>query len=132
MKDNRLGGDSASWQRALAWQSRLFISRHVFSPSSLPIRRSDRPCSPSWSACAELAAKTGQPIRADPQRARPIIATGSFRDLFEALKKGVATASFSPPVVCVCNKWTVRDVETDRAPFVRGPLNRDRDRGFTM
>jgi len=46
---------------------------------------------------AELAAKTGQPIRADPQRARAIIATGGFRGLFEALKKGVPTASFSPP-----------------------------------
>jgi hypothetical protein len=38
---------------------------------------------------AELAAKTGQPIRADPQRARAIIATGGFRGLFKALKKGV-------------------------------------------
>ena len=28
---------------------------------------------------AELAAKTGQPIRADPQRARPIIATSRAR-----------------------------------------------------
>ena len=28
---------------------------------------------------AELAAKTGQPIRADPRRACPIIATGGFR-----------------------------------------------------
>jgi hypothetical protein len=46
---------------------------------------------------AELAAKIGQPIRADPQRARAIIATGGFRGLFEALKKGVPTASFSPP-----------------------------------
>jgi hypothetical protein len=35
---------------------------------------------------AELAAKTGQPIRADPQRAR------CFRGLFGALKKGVPTA----------------------------------------
>ena len=58
---------------------------------------------------AELAAKTGQPIRADPQRARPIIATGGFRALFEALKKGMPTASFSPPVVRVCNKWTAYD-----------------------
>jgi hypothetical protein len=62
---------------------------------------------------AELAAKTGQPIRADPQRARPIVATGGFRDLFEALKKGVPTASFSPPVVRVCNVC-IRSV--DRAP----------------
>ena len=41
--------------------------------------------------------RAGQPIRADPQRARAIIATGGFRGLFEALKKGVPTASFSPP-----------------------------------
>ena len=38
MKDNRLGGDSASWQRALAWQSRLFISRQVHSNLAAFIR----------------------------------------------------------------------------------------------
>ncbi len=39
---------------------------------------------------AEIARKTGQPIRADLQRARSIIATSGFTGLFEAWKKGVA------------------------------------------
>jgi hypothetical protein len=72
----------------------LFISRQVFSPSSMPIRRIRQAVLALMERDAELAAKTGQPIRADPQRARPVIATGGFRGLFEALKKGVPTASF--------------------------------------
>jgi hypothetical protein len=49
--------------------------------------------------------KTGQPIRADPQRARPVIATGGFR----GFEEGHAYRFFSPPVVRVCNKWTAYD-----------------------
>ena len=63
----------------------------------MPIRRIRQAVLALMERDAELAAKTGQPIRADPQRARPIIATCGFRGLFEALKKGVPTASFSPP-----------------------------------
>jgi len=49
---------------------------------------------------AELAAKTGQPIRANLQRARKIISESGFSGLFEALKKGVALpmAAFAPLV----------------------------------
>ena len=85
---------------------------------------------------AELAAKTGQPIRADPQRARPIIATGSCRGLFEALKKGVPTASFSPPVVRVCDKWTAYDwspsISFPRVSACVRPLSRLRRNAFSI
>jgi hypothetical protein len=49
---------------------------------------------------AELAAQTGQPIRADLQRARQIIAESTFTGLFQALKRGVArpAAAFAPLV----------------------------------
>src|SRR6516165_10880869 len=76
MEDNRLGSDSAKRHRALAWQSRLFISRQVFSPSSMPIRRSDRPCSPSWSAMLSwqprLVSRSG-PIRSLPVRSSRLL-----------------------------------------------------------
>jgi hypothetical protein len=42
---------------------------------------------------AVLVSRSG-PIRSVP---RPTVATGGFRGLFEALKKGVPTASSSPP-----------------------------------
>jgi hypothetical protein len=42
---------------------------------------------------AELAAKTGQPIRADPQRARPIIALARLREQLFAASAGVQAAN---------------------------------------
>ena len=39
---------------------------------------------------AEIAARTGQPIRADIQLARQLIIDGGFTGLFEALKRGAA------------------------------------------
>ena len=49
---------------------------------------------------AELAAQTGQPIRADLQRARQIVAESGFSGLFAALKSGAAlpAAAFAPLV----------------------------------
>ena len=47
---------------------------------------------------AEIAAQTGQPIRADLQRARQIIVEDGFAGLFAALRRGVAlpAAAFVP------------------------------------
>jgi hypothetical protein len=46
---------------------------------------------------AEIAAQTGQPIRADLQRARQIIVEDGFAGLFAALRRGVALpAAFVP------------------------------------
>jgi len=45
----------------------------------MPIRRIRQAVLALMERDAELAAKTGQPIRADPQRARPIIATSRAR-----------------------------------------------------
>ena len=49
---------------------------------------------------AEIAAQTGQPIRADLQRARQIIVEDGFSGLLAALKRGVAlpAAAFAPLV----------------------------------
>jgi len=49
---------------------------------------------------AELATRTGQPIRADVQLARKIIAEEGFAGLFRALKRGAAlpVLAFAPLV----------------------------------
>ena len=50
---------------------------------------------------AEYAAKTGQPVREDIQRARQIISEGGFSGLFEARRAGVALPALAAlaPVV---------------------------------
>jgi hypothetical protein len=55
----------------------LFISRQVFSPSSMPMWRSDRLCSPAWSATPSW--RPGWP--ADP--GRPASYADHFDDLID-------------------------------------------------
>ena len=66
----------------------------------MPIRRSDRAVLARIDREPRLATRTGQPIRADLQRARKIIAEGGFSGLLSALRRGVAlpAAAFAPLV----------------------------------
>ena len=62
---------------------------------------------------AEIAAQTGQPIRADLQRARQIIAESGFSGLFAALKSGAAlpAAAFAPLVQLLLQQGEEQPVE---------------------